>query len=283
MNLQHTLLALTATLVTSSLALADGMVKPLFEVGAGTETSIDRNAFNVLLRVRTGLVLATDAMTGPDQFVIAQIDGSMSVNPTDAGDRIPYMNIRFIPVGIPTDSAGPAGSTLDAIASPGTTTTFQILPAGIHRDTRIGRDYAVRVSAIGLDVSHVSLVSEDIGFFIQAAAEMIGMKLMEQNGGYGTLLGFRLGGVAAEIGFAFNIAQSFMVRIGIGGRADVSFGSNDAGATIQSDREAYVKLVLSLTQYIQVFSQLGILSTSDSNFDARTLYQFMGGLNINFL
>ena len=109
------------------------------------------------------------------------------------------------------------------------------------------------------------------------------MKLMEQNGGYGTLLGFRLGGVAAEIGFAFNIAQSFMVRIGIGGRADVSFGSNDAGATIQSDREAYVKLVLSLTQYIQVFSQLGILSTSDSNFDARTLYQFMGGLNINFL
>ncbi len=286
------LLVLTSTL--TPLVAHAGSFRPMVEVGGGAETATGGSGLNVLLRVNAGLGwrLAGSDLPGVDQLIIAHIDGTMAVNPADDGERIPYMNIRFIPVVNPQNIPNPGdagwpqtpdsspGLVLDT--GPGQRLFINLVPAGFQRETRAGRDLAVRVSLVGLELGTTTLLDDDMALFLQISAELLGWKMVEQNGGYGTMHGFRVGGASLEIGMAFKIASQFVVRIGVGGSADVAFGGGSQGATIQSDQEAYARLAFDITRFIQLSARAGIVNFSDTNFDSRSIYQFMTGLSVRF-
>jgi hypothetical protein len=159
---------------------------------------------------------------------------------------------------------------------------IQILPSGIHRDTRVGRDFAIRTSLVGVEYGADSAISENVMFFLDMAADLIGYKVIQQNGGYGTFHAMRVGGAGVEVGLAFNIAQSFIVRISVGGSADLNFGGGDHRG-VQSDQSAFARLQMNVTRFIEVFAQIGLINMSDTGADRRTVHQFMTGINVTFL
>lgn len=267
-----------AALFAVSAAQADSQVRPLAEVGAGMETAIGNGGINVLLRVRAGVRWTSDGsdIPGLDQLILAHIDGQLAVNPDDgSGDRIPYMNIRFIPVANPQDIPNPDGS--------GQRLQIQLLPTTLHRDTRIGRNFGVSVGLVGLEIGVDTLLSREVGFFLNVAVDLLGWKIIEQNGGYGTFQGLHIANAGIELGLVFNIAEAFHVRISAGVQADLNLGEPNRGWALQSDHEAYARLAVEITRFIQLYARLSIRNHWDSGFSDRTVYQFMAGLNIIFM
>ncbi len=270
------LMTVAAVLAVSS-AQADSQVRGMVEIGGGVEHAINNGGLNVLLRVRGGIRWVSDGadIPGLDQLILMHVDGQVAVNPDDgSGSRIPYMNIRFIPVANPQDIPNPDGS--------GQRLQIQLLPTTITRDTRIGRDFAVNISLAGIEVGVDTLMSNEVGFFLNFAAELLGWKVVEQNGGYGTFHGLALAAGRVELGFLFNIAESFRVRIGAGIQADLAIGGGQRGFALQSDHQAYARLAVELTRFIEIFARIAVANSWDSTVPDRTVVQFMGGLNIVF-
>ena len=274
----RTYLMCFAALFAVSSAQADSQVRPMAEIGGGVETAIGNGGFNVLLRLRAGVRWASDGsdIPGLDQLILAHVDGQLAVNPDDSsGDRIPYMNIRFIPVANPQDIPNPDGS--------GQKLQIQLLPTQITRDTRIGRNFGVSVGLVGLEIGVDSLITSEVGFFLNVAIDLLGWKVMEQNGGYGTFNGLHIANAAFEIGLLFNIAEAFRVRIGAGVQADLNVGEPARGWIMQSDHEAYARMVIEITRFIEIYARISLRNSWTDGFSDRTVTQFMGGLNIIFM
>jgi hypothetical protein len=202
------------------------------------------------------------------------------------------MNIRFIPLSNPQNIPNPSegwpqapdhspGLVLDT--GPGQRLVINLLPSGIHRDARIGRDFGIRVSLAGLELGATTLINDDIAFFLQVAAELLGWKMIRQDQNYGTRQAFRLAGLNAEAGLAFKVASQFIVRIGIGGSADFNMGGGTHGFAIQSDQEAYARLAISLSRFVQIAARIGIVNVADTSFGgSRSVVQIMSTLSILF-
>jgi hypothetical protein len=282
-------------------AMAQTMrVGPMVELGGGIESPLSHGApVNVLLRVAGGIGLggspcnALDVACMPrnSQIVLATIEGTAAYNPSGVGDPLPYLNIRFTPVSIPT---GPQTTviTQEGWGRYGVDVGFHvnILPARLQRDVRVNREADVWATAIGIEGGVQAFPEPFFGFFVQAAADMLGYRYIRQNdlmAGGPNLHGFQAARARVEAGLIFLLDSAVSIRVSGGADGSVAVGGRSSGAYAILDAELFARLSVSITRFVEVFFQVGtqqraLMGDAIGGTDHRGVDQVMTGLSVRF-
>ncbi len=283
--LNMTLVASTLIAQPFSTASAeDGFhTRHMIEVGTGMEGAIGKDSFGILLRVGYSYNrIAEDSLpgevTGPEQLIWAHFSGDFSISPWGGPNgSLPYMNIHFTPV----------KNSLEIIRDNGDSIMGELraLPIEIKRDIRIDQNAMVKVSLAGVQFGLTSFKSDQIALIAQVAADLLGYKMSSYVSDRGTFHGGHVGGITAEGGAAFLINEDFLIRVVLGGEADLNLGGNSGGGfAVNSDLAAYLAIKADIYRFIQVFLKLtyfGNCNSADTH-GCDGAAQLLGGVTVLF-
>ncbi len=292
------LAALGSLILSSTLAHAQSVgIAPMFEVGGGMESAVSQGgSINVLLRVAGGIglggthcdVLDVVCMPRNSQMIVATIDAAAALDPNATGAQmLQYMNIRFTPVSIPP-SPQTTVETEERWARYGRDVGFHVdvLPARLQRDVRVNREADVWVSAVGIDARLQAFPETFFGFFVQAAADVLGYRYVNQQDlpGGAELHGLHAGHARVEAGVTFLLDQAVVIRLSGGAEGSAGVASR-GGAVAIADLELFSQLSVSLTRIIEVYARISTnqrwLEGADVS-SHRSVEQFMAGLTLRF-
>jgi len=275
----------SAVLASTSIAQAsDGFhTRHMIEVGTGMEGAIGKDSFGILLRVGYSYNrLAEDSLpgeiTGPEQLIWAHFSGDFSISPWgDPNAGLPYMNIHFTPVKNSLEIIRDNG---DAIMG-----ELRALPIQIKRDIRIDQNAMVKVSLAGVQFGLTRFQSDQMALIAQVAVDLLGYKMSSYVSERGAFHGGHIGGIAAEGGAAYLVNEDFLVRLVIGGEADLNLGGNQGGGfAVNSDLAAYVALKADLYRFLQLFLKLTYFGNCNSanSYGCDGAAQLIGGITVLF-
>ena len=237
---------------------------PMIEVGAGAESPLSKaGGVNILLRVGFGFYQLADpnappGILGQEQLVWAHIDGDIAISPLADGTRVPYIDIKFIPVENSTEF-------LSQTRTQTIMGNLELFPMKFERNIHLNQQFGYQVSAIGLDFDLLSMQTKQVGFFAQLAVDALGYKMASYVSDLGTFKGFHLGGIALEAGEALITKAGFIIRVALGGSADINFGGDaGVGFAVQSDMQAYVAIKAQVSKMITAFLRAGLLGSYNS-------------------
>ncbi|MBC7690812.1 MAG: hypothetical protein H7222_03520 [Methylotenera sp.] len=281
-------LALAGFVSANPVAQADehpltGVQRPVIEIGGGGQTL--GSGLNILLKVGFSVRKYTNSPSEKlserdyqEQLVIAHFSGDFGISTQGDGNRIPYLDIEFIPV----------DNHLEFVNTPGQLVVMgnlRFLPTELNRNLQIDEQLGVRVSAIGLQLDAIKYSDRNSGIIAQLAVDALGYKMVSYANGLGKFAGFHIAQAALEAGYATYINDSFYVRVALGGSADLNTGKNSGGESArQSDQDVYLSIKANIHEMIEIFLKAGFVHTTNSGLDLpnRTTPLLQGGATFIF-
>jgi hypothetical protein len=265
------LLVLAAATAASTPAFATDFDPPMIEIGGGVEAHAS-GPINVLLRVSVEGVTVTDP--GHYALVIAKMRGDLALHslPTGEGNRIPYLDIEFVPASLRLPG-GLSGGEL------------RILPTHVGTNIHLNQDVNLRVDVAGVEMGYLgpSGINERTLLYAKLAADALGYKMASRLSDAGadnaTFRGFDVGALNGEAGLVFAPGNaSFKVRVAFGANADLNVGGNVGhGFALESDLGAYSEVSLDIKKFMSLFVRNSYRTEINSGFDTQSEYQLLLG------
>jgi hypothetical protein len=245
----------------------------MIEIGGGIERASKPQDVNVLLRVSYPGVSTGDS---DNHLVLARVSSAMSLNVFEGRPRVPFLDIEFVGMF--------AGGATGEDAGGG----FRAVSGEVTRNIRLDEALTVRVDLVGVQMAMSGPLSGDyddtLSVFAHLSMDALGLKIASTLSERGNFYGGN--GVAAQVegGLKYKAGDSFMMRLTVGGRGDISIGSDAGkGFSAQSDMQAYAQVSADVANFVRLFvkgSVNGVWNSGYSSFESET--QLMSGAEFMF-
>jgi hypothetical protein len=262
-----------------------GTTRPVVQIGHGIQTPFKEGGLNILMKVGFALHHYTDKPAGrllereyQEQLIVAHLSGDFAISTLSDGSIVPFIDIQFIPI----------DNHLEFINTPGEMIimgNLRFLPTEIKRNLQIDQQLGVKVAAVGIQLDAIKFQDRDAGVFAQLAVDALGYKMVDYVSAFGTFKGFHIAQAALEVGYARYIKDDFLVRVMLGGSADINVGKNSLnGGATQSDQQAYIAVKANIKEMIELYVKVGYMGNTNSRIEGkrRSTPMLLGGASFIF-
>jgi hypothetical protein len=268
------LLSLGGLLATSGVALAQTAVRPIIEVGAGSQTQMSPRIptnTNLLLQLNIALPIGGNRCPRSDalcrrptlsQYVIARVRARAAVDHTgtDLESMVRQANIEFIPIAY-APSPQTHDRSNDGFGRFGVDFGFhvQFVPMQLMRDPVFMTRVRAAAEAIGIEGAYQSFPSMSAGFFLDFAARALGYRYQElmNSADPSTTLnqhGLEIGGGRIMTGLIIAPSSAFTIQIGVGAEGDLSVSMDDAHS-VTADLRATARARFTFSRWLGITAQ----------------------------
>lgn len=288
-------LACALTPLLSSASAGQLTSRPTFNVGAGFQWINDSRRVLVKAEFAGNVVAGTvDDKDGKtlhkiEQYWVVKAKTALNVDAGSGGqvfsfadfEITPYAVVKQDEMGFSDHHFGPAERQFSRL---------KYAPITITRELELGKEVAVTISAMGVELERNTNPDKDhsLGAYVLASMNTLAIHYLNLSGAENTkFAGFELGTIRAEAGAEYQVGQTALIRLGIGGSANGAIGGLWSDATsndpvhrmgsmgLTSEQELYLRLSaiiprrLSDYQDAEVYVQAGFknlaLISADGN------------------